>query len=167
MGYRKNANRGYRALRVWQDAKQLYILTWKIFGKFPYELKRVASQQIGSVDSVQRNIAEGYCRRTGTKEYLLFLNYAKASLGESVSSVEVYYETGHISKEEYEDWDSLAFKLENGLLRLIDSLEKKRDGDNNNIVQEPTITYEQNSLIPKIENHHPFEPNPHPPNPEG
>lgn len=82
MNDRKNINRGYQKLIVWQDAANLYLLTCKIFGKFQYELRRVGVNQIASVDSVHRNIAEGYCRRS-LNEYLQFLNIALASLGES------------------------------------------------------------------------------------
>ena len=59
MTERRNINRGYMKLIVWQDAKSYYVLTCRIFRAFPYELKRVASQQIASVDSIHRNIAEG------------------------------------------------------------------------------------------------------------
>ena len=86
MSDRKNINRGYQKLIVWQDAADLYVLTSKIFRKLPYELRRVAANQIASVDSVHRNIAEGYCRRS-LNEYLQFLNVAQASLGESVSAL--------------------------------------------------------------------------------
>src|SRR5712691_10639069 len=84
-GY-KNKNRGYQQLRVWQDAIEFYKRNWQVFGKFPYPLSRVASQAIGSSDSVHRNIAEGYCRRS-LREYLNFLNIALGSLGESVSGL--------------------------------------------------------------------------------
>jgi four helix bundle protein len=67
----KNKNRGYQQLRVWQDALELYKLNSQVFQKFPFELKRVVSQAIASSDSVHRNIAEGYCRRS-LKEYLNF-----------------------------------------------------------------------------------------------
>jgi hypothetical protein len=40
----KNKNRGYQQLRVWQDAVDFYKLNSEVFRKFPYELKRVASQ---------------------------------------------------------------------------------------------------------------------------
>src|SRR6266436_5292985 len=80
MTERKNINRGYQKLIVWQDAADLYVLTCTTFRKFQFELRRVASNQIASVDSVHRNIAEGYCRRS-LKEYLQFLNFALASLG--------------------------------------------------------------------------------------
>ena len=42
---RKNRNRGYQKLTVWNDAIEYYVLTCDVFRSFPYELKRVASQQ--------------------------------------------------------------------------------------------------------------------------
>ena len=52
---RKNRNRGYQKLTVWNDAIGYYGLTCDVFRPFPYELKRVAAQQIASADSVHRN----------------------------------------------------------------------------------------------------------------
>ena len=122
---RKNKNRGYQKLRVWNDAVEYYKQTFFIFRKFPYEPKRVAGQAIASSDSVHRNIAEGYCRRS-IHEYLNFLNIALGSLGESVSGLYAYRESGQITAEEFEKLDALAYKLENGLLKLVESLERKR-----------------------------------------
>jgi four helix bundle protein len=147
---RKNINRGYRKLRVWQDAGELYVLTCRIFRKFPYDLKRVTSNQIASVDSVQRNIAEGYCRKS-INDYLLFLNYALGSLGESVSSMHVYRQAEQITEEEFENWDKLAYKLENGLLKLVERLQYKKisqDWDDNFMVKESNVIYE---LTPREE----------------
>lgn len=121
---RKNINRGYRKLNVWNDAIEYYVLTCNIFKNFPYELKRVASQAIACSDSIHRNIAEGYCRRS-IKEYLNFLNISKGSLGESVSGLHAYYAAGQLTDEEFNEVDALAYKLENGLLKLIESLENK------------------------------------------
>jgi four helix bundle protein len=143
MEQRKNINRGYMQLRVWQDARDLYSLTWPIVKHFPYELKRIASQQIASVDSVHRNIAEGYCRRS-IKEYLQFLNIAQSSLGESVSALHVYCPAGHITEEQFEQMDALAYKLENGLKKLIESLQTKQaneDWDDSFLIKESNETY--------------------------
>jgi four helix bundle protein len=123
---RKNKNRGYQKLIVWNDAINYYALTCEVFRSFPFELKRVASQQIASADSVHRNIAEGYCRRS-IKEYLNFLNISLGSLGESVSGLFSYKKAKHISEDNFEKLDALAYKLENGLLKLVQSLERKRD----------------------------------------
>jgi len=123
---RRNKNRGYQQLHVWEDAIQLYTSISKVMRAFPYELKRVASQQIASADSVHRNIAEGYCRKS-IHEYLNFLNYALGSLGETVSGLHAYRAAGHITKQVFEEADGLAYKLENGLLKLVERLEEKRD----------------------------------------
>ena len=140
----KNINRGYMKLIVWQDAKALYVLTCKLFRGFPYELKRVASQQIASVDSVHRNIAEGYARRS-INEYLQFLNIALGSIAESVSGLHVYLDAGQLTKSDFDEADALAFKLENGLIRLIESLQNKRqDGgwDDSFVVRESNAAYD-------------------------
>lgn len=144
MTERRNINRGYQKLTVWQDAADLYVLACKIFRKFQYELRRVGSNQIASVDSVHRNIAEGYCRRS-INEYLQSLNIALGSLGESVSGAIVYRRAGQISEEEFESWDILAYKLENGMKRLIESLQYKRergDWEDSFILKESNSAYD-------------------------
>ena len=143
MEIRKNKNRGYQKLIVWSDAIEYYAMTQEVFRKFPYELKRVAVQAIGSSDSIHRNIAEGYCRRS-IHEYLNFLNIALGSLGESISGLHAYRKARQISEEDFEKLDRLGFKIENGLLRLVESLERKREqGDwiDHLIVKESNAVY--------------------------
>jgi four helix bundle protein len=123
---RKNKNRGYQKLRVWNDAIDYYKQTCITFRKFLYELKRIATQAIASSDSVHRNIAEGYCRRS-IHEYLNFLNIALGSLGESVSGIHAYWKSNQIPEDEFQKLDIMAYKLENGLLKLVESLEQKRE----------------------------------------
>jgi four helix bundle protein len=123
---RQNKNRGYQQLRVWNDAIDYYAETCRVFRGFPYELKRVASQAIASSDSVHRNIAEGYCRRS-IHEYLNYLNIAMGSLGESVSGLHAYRKAEQLAEEDFENLDSMGYKLENGLLKLVESLERKRE----------------------------------------
>ena len=142
----KNKNRGYQKLRVWNDAIEFYSETCKVFRTFPYELKRVASQAIASSDSVHRNIAEGYCRRS-IKQYLNFLNIALASLGESVSGLYAYRNAEQLPEEQFQHINKLAYKLENGLLKLVESLEyKKESGDwvDNLMTKESNAIYTTN-----------------------
>lgn len=122
---RRNLNRGYQQLRVWQEAQDLYVQTCKVFRALPYDLRRVASQNIASVDSVHRNIAEGYCRRS-INEYIQHLYIALGSLGESVSGFLACRKAEQISEADFQGLDEQAYHLENALIRLVASLEKKR-----------------------------------------
>lgn len=145
LGILKNKNRGYQKLRVWQDAIVLYKLTYQVFGKFPPQLRRIISQAIASSDSVHRNIAEGYCRRS-IREYLNFLNIALGSLGEYVSGLQAYREAGQISENDFKNLNELAYKLENGLLKLVQSLERKEatgDWIDHLVVKESNEVYGQ------------------------
>lgn len=129
MTERKNINRGFKKLRVWQDAVSLYILSCEIFVKFPTILKRVAANSIDAAHSISRNISEGYCRRS-VREYLNYLNIALGSCGEFHSCYESFRQAGQITDKQYEELDQIHYKVENGLISLIKSLQKKhRDGD--------------------------------------
>ncbi len=122
---RKNINRGFKKLRVWQDAVSLYILACKIFADFPFELKKVAVNSIDAAHSISRNISEGYCRRS-LKEYLNHLNFALGSCGEFHSCYVSFKQAGQTSDDEYEKLDTLHYKVENELLKLIESLQRKQ-----------------------------------------
>jgi four helix bundle protein len=125
---RKNVNRGFKQLRVWNDAVDLYVLSCSVLMNFPFELKKTAGNCIDSVHSISRNIAEGYCRKS-IKEYLNFLNIALASSGEFHSSLTTFMKVNQISKENFEKLDELHFKTENALISLIKSLQVKlKDG---------------------------------------
>ena len=126
MMQRRNKNRGYQQLVVWSDAIELYRLTCGAVKGWPFELKKTAAQAISSADSVHRNIAEGYCRRS-LNEYIQFLYIALASLGESVSGYYAFKAAEQINAASFETLDALTFKLENGLLKLVESLERKRE----------------------------------------
>jgi len=124
---RKNVNRGFKRLNVWKDSVLLYILAYKIFVKFPFVLKKIAANSIDAAHSISRNISEGYCRRS-LKEYLNHLNIALGSCGEFHSCYESCMQADQISKEEYEELDVLHYKVENQLLKLIESLQRKQKG---------------------------------------
>lgn len=146
---RKNINRGYQKLRVWNSAVEYYVETCRVFRNCPFEMKKIYSQQISAVDSVHRNIAEGYSRRS-VREYINFLYIALASLSESVSSLVAYKQSRQITPEDFEKLDSIAFQLENGLLRLVQALEKKRDKNewSDSFLSEPSLQY---SISPTLQ----------------
>jgi len=124
---RKNVNRGFKRLNVWKDSVSLYILACKIFAKFPFELRKIAANSIDASHSISRDVSEGYCRRS-LKEYLNYLNIALGSCGEFHSCYESCMQAEQISEEEYEELDILHYKVENQLLRLIESLQRKQRG---------------------------------------
>ena len=146
---RKNINRGYQKLRVWDMAIEYYKETCLVFKNFPFEMRKVCSQQISAVDSIHRNIAEGYSRRS-IREYINFLYIGMASLAESVSSLHAYKRSNQITQENFEKLDSISYCLENSLLRLVQELEKKRETNEwtDSLLHEPN----ENTITPPL--HH-------------
>ncbi|NQU86370.1 MAG: four helix bundle protein, partial [Mariniphaga sp.] len=105
---RKNINRGFKKLRVWQDSIDLYVLTCNILKDFPFELKKTIANAIDASHSISRNIAEGYCRR-GLKEYLNFLNIALGSSGELHTCFYSFQKANQISNDDFEKLDELHY----------------------------------------------------------
>jgi hypothetical protein len=65
-------------------------------------------------------------------------------LGESVSGLVAYRKAEQISDNEFEPLNGLAFKLENGLLKLVESLERKEaQGDwiDHLVLKESNVAY--------------------------
>ena len=116
-----------------------------------HELPRFRAVDPDRLGWLHRNIAEGYCRRS-IGEYIQFLYIALGSLGESVSGLRAYREAEQITLEEFELLDSHSYKIENGMLKLVESLELKREkGDwiDHLVVKESNAIYcagESNTL---------------------
>jgi hypothetical protein len=67
------------------------------------------------------------------------------SLGESVSGLHAYRRAEQLDQEAFEKLDNLAYKLENELLKLVESLERKREQDDwidHLIIKETNAIYE-------------------------
>ena len=123
---RRNINRGYKKLRVWNDAIELYVIATEIFKGFPFEYGKIVSNCLDSCHSISRNIAEGFCRRS-LKEYLNFLNISLGSCGEFHSSCCSFLQAKQITDVDFEKLDKLHFKLENELIKLIETLQNKKN----------------------------------------
>jgi len=54
---RRNANRAFKKLLVWNDAVDVYVLACRVLRDFPFELKKVASNAIDAAHSISRSIA--------------------------------------------------------------------------------------------------------------
>ena len=122
---RKNINRGFTKLRVWEDSIELFKLVYKITQNFPYELSKSRNNILDASHSISRNISEGYCRKN-LKEYLNFLNIALGSCGELFSGMVSFKEIDIIDEKAYEKFDELHYKVENELINLIKSLQQKQ-----------------------------------------
>lgn len=122
---RKNVNRGYKKLEVWNDSVELYALAVEIFSQLPNNALKVSSNSIDAAHSISRNISEGYCRRS-IKEYLNFLNYSLGSCGEFHSCYVACYRAKQISDKSFELLDVQHYKVENKLLKLIESIQRKK-----------------------------------------
>lgn len=126
---RKNLNRGYMKLDVWNDAVSLFEHVYRcIAGISNIDLKN-KSQIIDSAQSVSANIAEGYCRKS-INEYLYFLNVALGSMGELMTRLIGLRLVNRINSEEFNILDEFHYKVENKLLALIKSLNRKRISGN-------------------------------------
>lgn len=120
---RRNLNRGYMKLEVWQRGLDLFDLAFRLSVKVSdFKLK---SQFTDAAQSVSANVSEGYGRRT-LPEYIQSLYIAKGSLAETLTRAIGLWRAKLISNAEWEEFDKLHYEVENKLLGLIESLEAKR-----------------------------------------
>ena len=111
-------------LEAWQRGMDLFVMAFRLSANVS-DLK-FKSQFRDAAQSVSANIAEGYGRRS-LPEYLQYLYTAKGSLAETLTRAIGLQKVEIISNEDFEDLDKLHYEVENKLLRLIESLENKRD----------------------------------------
>ena len=152
---RRNKNRGYMGLIVWQKALELFELVWTITyveSKIDFKLR---AQLADAAQSVSANISEGYGRRS-VKEYIQFLYVALASMAETMTRSVGLVRTGQIAHDRFEEIDVLHYEVENRLLRLIEKLEQKRDDEDwtDRIAEDPS----EYSITPSL--HHSITPAP-------
>lgn len=120
---RRNLNRGYMKLEVWQRGMDLFELAFGLSARVSdFKLK---SQFVDAAQSIAANIAEGYGRRS-LAEYLPYLYTAKGSAAEAFTRAAGLWRVKLIADSGFERFDALHYEVENKLLRLIESLEAKR-----------------------------------------
>ena len=120
---RRNLNRGYMKLEAWQRGMDLFVMAFRLSAEVSdFKLK---SQFRDAAQSVSANIGEGYGRRS-LPEYLQYLYIAKGSLGETLTRAIGFRTVEVVSNNDFETFDKLHYEVENKLLRLIESLETKR-----------------------------------------
>jgi len=87
---------------------------------------KLKSQFRDAAQSVSANIAEGYGRRS-LAEYIQYLYTAKGSMAETLARAIGLKSVKLMSAADFENFDQLHYEVENKLIRLIESLETKRD----------------------------------------
>ncbi len=120
----------YKNLEVWKLAREVAIDIHNMSLKLPkFEMFEEAQQIRRSSKSVRANIVEGYGRRRYKKEYIKFLVYSHASIGETIDHLENLYETKSLTDQIV--FDNLSKKLDTlgrKLNTFIQSVEKYHNG---------------------------------------
>ena len=145
---RKNVNRGYRKLRTWQMAIELYAFLYEKVKEIPGSPYRLVAQVLDAGSSISANIAEGYCRRS-LKESLYFLHVALASAGEVYSRCYACYRAGQFSEATFDAIDERHYAVENALLRQIEALQAKQqtgEWEDNLFLREDELIYVLNQI---------------------
>ncbi len=120
----KNLNRGFRKLRVWREAIDLYVFEKKVLGQIKGISFKIKDQILASGFSISSNLAEGYCRKS-IKEYIQFVNVALGSAGENYSQMYALLKSGEISQTTFDEFDGRHYSVETKLINLAKSLARK------------------------------------------
>ena len=114
----------FEDLRVWQEAREIVRIVYRLTGKFPpKERYGLASQIQRAAVSTMSNIAEGFERGT-TKEFISFLYVAKGSNGEVRSQAHAALDLGYISQAECDALVQSCERLSRRLYNFIEYLKR-------------------------------------------
>lgn len=144
--------RSFEDLDAWKLGFELTIKVYKASEKFPNEERFALTNQLRrAANSIPANIAEGFGRYT-LKEYLRFLFYARGSVAETQSHLQVATTLGYLSKSDFDDLLKLCERTRQtvqGLIRHIrlklkdpgfeTSLDYLRETEADYPVEEPEI----------------------------
>jgi four helix bundle protein len=112
----------FRQLRVYSNSKELVKYVYTLLQKFPVEEKFALCSQIRrAVTSVSINIAEGF-GRFSSKEKTRFIEISFGSLTEISCELEISFELGYITKEEYEEAEKQIIIISKQLSNLHKSV---------------------------------------------
>ena len=103
----------------WQKAKQLTLITYKLFKSNKDYSFRDQIQR--AVISIMNNIAEGY-ERQSNKEFRNFLYIAKGSCGEYRSMLYITLDLAYINRKEFLELNTLSVDISKLLSGLIKTL---------------------------------------------
>lgn len=114
----------FTSLNVWQEAKTLAVMIYRITDADPVSRDFSFRDQIRrSAISIASNIAEGNDRETD-KEFVRFLYVAKGSSAELLAQIEIGKEIGYF-KEGYEELKNSCRKINNMIGALIKKIKTR------------------------------------------
>ncbi len=118
-----NPVHNYRDLIVWQKSMDQCVAVYTTTRRFPKdELFGLTQQLRRALVSVPSNIAEGNGRGT-TTDYLRFLGYARGSLFEAQTQLEIARRLDYLDNNTAEEHASLFNEIERMLNSMIAKLE--------------------------------------------
>jgi len=126
----RNLNRGFRKLRVWVEAVELYGFEKTAIDRVRGISFKIEDQVLGSAFSISSNIAEGYCRKS-IREYIQFVNIALGSCGENYSQFYTLLKSTEKQQMVFDEFNDRHFMVENKLLNLARALSGKMKPDQN------------------------------------
>jgi len=112
--------RYFEELETWQLAKDLSLLVYRQF-KDCRDFRFRDQIQAAAV-SIMNNIAEGFERKKGSKEFAQFLFIAKGSAGEVRSMLSLAVELKYISDEEYKKTREICMRISAMIFGLIKNI---------------------------------------------
>jgi len=117
--------RSYRQLLVWQKAKTLAVLVYKVTENFPKsETYGLTSQMRRAAVSVASNIAEGQGRLT-VGEFRYFLGQARGSLLELETQIAIARDLNLVDSETHDSADQQCYQVLGLVNRLLESLRSR------------------------------------------
>ena len=112
----------FEEIKAWQSAREFCQWVWKVITTT--ELKnyfKLRDQIDGPSGSIMDNIAEGF-ERSGKKEFIQHLTYAKGSAGETRSQLYRMYDRGFITENEFKDRKEQTLEISrmiNGFIKYL------------------------------------------------
>jgi four helix bundle protein len=114
--------RSYEDIEAYRRAMQLVARVHAVVRAFPsYEQRDLVGQMRRAAKSIPANIAEGYAKRSSTKEFRNYLRMAMASANEMEVHVKIAGELGYLKRDEADGLIADYVVVGKQLNRLISS----------------------------------------------
>jgi four helix bundle protein len=109
----------FQDLIAWKLGFRIAVLAYEVTKDFPNEEKyNLTGQLRRSASSIPANIAEGFGRHT-PREYLNFPYYARGSVAETESHLELAYSLGFLKQAQMDELQNLCLEARKTLQGLI------------------------------------------------